>query len=89
MTEGAPREDLAHVEASNGERVSTNYRDAPADTSDIKDGMVVTNGNRERMQEEVVEVLGVMLAPGAGVHDDLPVVLTSSTNAPDHTGTRS
>ncbi len=87
-TEGALREDLAHVEAPNGERVPTNYRDASVDTSDIEGGMVTTNGNRERMQEKVVEVLGVILPPGAGLPDDFPAVPTPSTDAPDPTGTR-
>ncbi len=59
--EGARREDLAHVEAPNGEGVPTNYGHTSVDTSDVEGGMVATNGNRERMQGEVVEVLGVML----------------------------
>ncbi len=86
-TEGAPREDLAYVEAPNDERVPTSYRDASVDTSDIEGGMVATNGDRERMQVEVVEVLGVMLPSGAGLPDDVPAVPTSSTDAPNPTGT--
>ncbi len=50
--------------------------------------MIATNGNRERMREEVVEILGVVLPPGAGVHDDLPAVTTSVTDASNLIGTR-
>ncbi len=87
-TEGAPWEDPAHVEASNGGGVPTNYRDESDKTSDVEDGMVATHLNRERMQEEVAEVLGIMLPPGAGLPDGFPAVFTSSTDASDPTGTR-
>ncbi len=87
-TEGAPREDLARVEALNGDRVPTDYQDASGDTSDAEGRMVVTNRNRERMQEEVEEVLGIILPPGAGLPDGFPAVFTSSTDASDPTGTR-
>ncbi len=87
-TEGAPREDPAHVEASNGGGVPTNYRDESDNTSDVEGGMVATNGNRERMQEEVEEVLGVMLPPRGGLPNGFPAVLTASTDASDPIGTR-
>ena len=48
--------------------------------------MVATNGDRELPRAEVVEVLGVMLPPGAGLPDDVHAVPTSSTDAPDPTG---
>ncbi len=87
-TEGTPREDLARVVALNGGRVPTDYQDASGDTSDAEGGMVATNRNRERMQEEVEEVLGIMLPLGAGLPDGFPAVFTSSTDASDPTGTR-
>ncbi len=58
----------------------------PLLTPPIEGGMVATNGNRERIQAEVVEVLGIMLPPGAGLSDDVPAVPTSSTDTPDPTG---
>ncbi len=76
------------MEAPNGEGVPANYRDASVDTSDVEGGMVATNGNRQRMQGEVVEVLGIILPPGAGPHDDLFAVLTSSMDAYGPTGMR-
>ncbi len=60
-TEDAPPEDLGQAEPPNGEGIPVNYQDATVDTSDVEGMMVATNGNRERIQEEVVEVLGVML----------------------------
>ncbi len=86
-TEGAPREDLAYVEALNDGRVPTDYRDTSDDTSDVEGGMVTTNGDRELLRAEMVEVLGVMLPPGVGLPDDVAAVPASSTDAPDPTGT--
>ena len=86
-TEGAPREDLAHVAALDDGRVPTDYRDTSDDTSDVEGGMVVTNGDRELLRAEVMEVLGVMLPPGVGLPDDIPAVPASSTDAPDPTRT--
>ena len=75
------------MEALNDGRVPTDYRDTSDDTSDVEGGMVTTNGDRELLRAEVVEVLGVMLPPGAGLPDNVPAVPASSTDVPDPTGT--
>ncbi len=46
-TEGAPREDLACVEALNDGEVPMDTQDAAGDTSNAEGGMVATNENRE------------------------------------------
>ena len=86
-TEGAPREGVACGEARNGGEAPTDYQDASGDTSNAEGGMVTTNRDRELLRAEVVEVLGVMLPPGAGFPDNVPTVTASSTDAPNPTGT--
>ncbi len=75
-TEGAPQEDLAWVEALSGKEVPTDSQDASGDTSDAEGGMVATNGDRERMQEGVEKVLGIVLPLRAGLPDGFPAVFT-------------
>ena len=87
LTEGAPREDLAQVEALDDGRVPMGYRNTSNDTSDVEGGMVATNRDRELLRAEVVEVLGVMLPPGVGFPDGVPAVPASSTDAPNPTRT--
>ena len=87
-TEGMLREGETHVETPNGGEVPTDSQDASGDTSNAEGGMVATNGNRERMQEEVEEVLGIVLPLRAGLPDGFPAVFTSSADASDPSGTR-
>ncbi len=87
-TEGALREGEACVEAANGGEVPTDYQDASSDTSNAEGGTVATNGNRERVQGEVEEVLGIVLPLEAGLPDGFPAILTSSMDASDPTGMR-
>ncbi len=87
-TEGALREGVVRVGAPNGGEVTTDPQDASGDTSDAEGGMVATNRNRERIQEEVEEVLGIVLPLRAGIPDGFPAIFTSSTDASDPIGTR-
>ncbi len=87
-TEGAPREDVVREEAPNGGEAPMDYQDASGDTSNAEGGTVATNENRERVQGEVEEVIGIVLPLGAGLSDGVPAIFTSSTNAADPAGTR-
>ena len=87
-TEGAPREGAERVEIPNGGEAPTDYQDASGDTSNAEGGTVATNENRERVQGEVEEVIGIVLPLGAGLPDGIPAVFTSSMDASDPTETR-
>ena len=71
-----------------GEGVPVSRQDVAIDTSYVTGGTVATRRHRGLRPEEVVEIMGVILPPGAGFPDGLPVEPTSQMNTPDPTGTR-
>ncbi len=86
LTGGAPREAPVGILVGGGVPVSR--QDVSVDTSYVTGGTVATRRHRGLRPEEVVEIMGVILPPGAGFPDGLPVEPTSLMNAPNPIGTR-
>ena len=71
-----------------GEGVPVSRQDVAIDTSYVTGGTVATRRHRGLRPEEVVEIMGVILPPGAGFPDGLPAESMPLMNASNPSETR-